>query len=468
MRDVRSGVAAALVAGLVLTWSTAGVAAPDPVLWRSHYNGPASKNDNARAEAVSPDGSKLFVTGWSQAANGLSDYLTIAYDSSTGAAVWTSRYDGPAHLIDHPTAIAVSPDGSKVFVTGESAGSTHKLDYETVAYSATNGAQLWAKRYDGPANADDHPTEVGVSPDGAKVIVTGGSYGRTRSELDAATIAYGTATGATQWIARSGGPGRIEADLSMAISPNGTKVFVTGFDGTSKGDEIDTSRYKTVAYSINDGSPVWIRSAGPMGGLSISLTVRVSPDATKVFVTGSSAGDKFGSQTLTIAYRAGAGSTLWSRSDAGMSVYAPGSFAVAGDGKAVFVVGQGSIGSQWGTKVMAYDSTTGRTKWSRLLTGGNDGTPEGMTVSPDGRRLFAAVGISNEVPYYQRVVALDTGNGKTTWNHKYDDIWPVANDNGTVQTLAASPDSSRLFITGAHAAGNTHHLDFVTIAMKVH
>ena len=41
--------------------------------------------------------------------------------------------------------MAVSPGGSRVFVTGASGG-----DSETVAYSAATGRRLWVSRYNGP------------------------------------------------------------------------------------------------------------------------------------------------------------------------------------------------------------------------------------------------------------------------------------------------------------------------------
>jgi DNA-binding beta-propeller fold protein YncE len=40
----------------------------------------------------------------------------VAY-SATGAILWTKQYNGPGHVYDSATEIAVSPDGSKVFVT---------------------------------------------------------------------------------------------------------------------------------------------------------------------------------------------------------------------------------------------------------------------------------------------------------------------------------------------------------------
>src|SRR5438128_7665694 len=50
------------------------------------------------------------------------DYVTLAYSTSTGAKMWASRYNGPGHDLDLAYSVAVSPDGTQVFVTGESAG----------------------------------------------------------------------------------------------------------------------------------------------------------------------------------------------------------------------------------------------------------------------------------------------------------------------------------------------------------
>jgi hypothetical protein len=85
---------------------------------------------------VSPDGSQVFVTGYSTRSTiGIYDYATVVYDASTGAQLWAKRYNGPANGSDIANDLGVSPDGSGVFVTGRSPGSTSGLDYATVAYS---------------------------------------------------------------------------------------------------------------------------------------------------------------------------------------------------------------------------------------------------------------------------------------------------------------------------------------------
>ncbi len=65
--------------------------------------------------------------------------------------MWASRYNGRASRGDHANAVALSPDGRRVFVAGTSAGRHSGEDYATVAYSAATGTPLWVKRYNGHA-----------------------------------------------------------------------------------------------------------------------------------------------------------------------------------------------------------------------------------------------------------------------------------------------------------------------------
>src|SRR5206468_10324660 len=131
------------------------------------YDGPASDFDHASSVAVSPDGSKVFVTGWSNGSTGF-DYATVAYDAETGDQLWATRYDGPDHASDSALDIKVSPDGSRVFVTGYSYATSTQTDYATIAYDAGSGTGLWTSRYNGPANGDDYAFALDVSPDGSK------------------------------------------------------------------------------------------------------------------------------------------------------------------------------------------------------------------------------------------------------------------------------------------------------------
>src|SRR5439155_2806108 len=105
-------------------------------LWTRRYNGPENLYDIAHSLAASPDGSKLYVTGHSLGSASSIDYATITYDASTGARLWARRYNGPGNFRDFASSLAPNPNGTALFVTGWSFGSGSGYDYATIAYAA--------------------------------------------------------------------------------------------------------------------------------------------------------------------------------------------------------------------------------------------------------------------------------------------------------------------------------------------
>ena len=109
-------------------------------VWKKRYSSTLGLSfDQAAALGVSPDGSTVFVTGAADGGPAGTDYVTVAYEAFTGQQRWTARYAGPYH--DNARTLSVSPDGSAVFVSGYSVSST-ALDIETIAYNADTGAEL--------------------------------------------------------------------------------------------------------------------------------------------------------------------------------------------------------------------------------------------------------------------------------------------------------------------------------------
>jgi hypothetical protein len=142
---------------------------------------------------VSPDGSAVFVTGdtyrpTDEGSEDQSDYTTLAYDAMTGEEIWVARYDGPLSLGDVPRSLAVSPDGSMVFVSGGSVTET-QADFATLAYDAATGEEIWFASFDGPDSLSDFAYSLEVSPGGRTVFVTGYSLG-LETNSDFLTLAY--------------------------------------------------------------------------------------------------------------------------------------------------------------------------------------------------------------------------------------------------------------------------------------
>src|SRR5262245_38724623 len=240
---------------------------PGAKLWVKRYNGPKNGSDVASSVAISPGGGKVFVTGTSTGATSFSDYLTVAYNAATGARLWTARYNGPGNGLDNAAAVAVSPDGATVFVTGDSEGGPgFEQDYATVAYRATDGKQLWVARFNGQPDGIDIATAVSVARDGAKVFVTGTSADSEVTTSSWATAAYNASDGAQLWVARLNGPAGNTAAAAIT-SPGGNRVFVTG-EVQSKAI---TAQYGTVAYNATTGARLWARRYAGQGATAIAV-----------------------------------------------------------------------------------------------------------------------------------------------------------------------------------------------------
>ena len=281
-------------------------------LWAAPYQGPANMSDSPAALALSPDGSRLFVTGWSQYPSPVFDnYVTIAYDAHDGSQLWVSDYNGPSS--DDALAVAVNAGGSRVFVTGTSGGVGTHVDFATVAYDAADGHQLWVSRYNGPANFQDQGQAVGVSADGSRVFVTGesASGGSTTSFFDYATVAYDTNDGSQLWVGRYNGPAN-SGDWARQLAVAGNRVFATG---GSPGMAQPLQDFATVAYDTTNGHQLWVaRYQGlddQSSWFSITRAIGVSPDGTRVFVTGPSPGIGTKLDYVTAAYCISDGGQLW-------------------------------------------------------------------------------------------------------------------------------------------------------------
>ena len=153
----------ALCAAVVAVTAGSAFAAAGDLVWANRYDGPAHGADSAKAMAVSPDGAMVFVTGGSAGAS--------AGEDRDGGDQRDDRRDGveapdngSANRDDEAIGLAVSPDGSTVYVTGKSQTAAHGFDYITSAYAAATGAVEWTSRFNGTANGDDVPAGIALSP----------------------------------------------------------------------------------------------------------------------------------------------------------------------------------------------------------------------------------------------------------------------------------------------------------------
>ena len=437
-------------------------ASPGTQLWVKRYNN--GDTDDATSVAVSRGGGTVFVTGSSiGTTSSFEDYATVGYNAATGAQLWVSRYNGPDSGVDEASSVAVSPDGKTVFVTGYSYGTTAgEVDYATVAYSAATGAQLWVERYISPS-LQGFATAVAVSPGGKAVVVTGYSGSQATGGYDYATVAYNTVTGAQLWVKRYNGP-LSGGDFAHSMTVSGNTVFVTG-SSIGTGDGYD---YATVAYNATTGAQLWVkRYNGASGGSRGANSVAASPDGKTVFVTGSSyAGSATDYDYATIAYSAATGAQLWVKRYTGPGSGDDQAYSVAAspDGTSVFVTGysSGTTAGAVDYATVGYDAATGAQLWVKQYTGslsGGIGTQAySVAVSPDGSTVYVTGESGNDSTF--ATVAYTAATGAQLWIKRYTGNGP---SGSAAQALAVSPTTGTVYVTG-YSSGSFTHNDYATVA----
>jgi WD40 repeat protein len=353
--------------------------------------------DNAggpgRSVAVTPDGHIVFVIKPLRIGGVSWDFSTAAFDTATGKRLWARRYNGRANGIDIPTALAVSHSGGTVFVTGTSKGVTSGRDYATVAYAAATGKQLWVSRYNGHDGSADIATAIAVNPRGGAVFVTGISVGRSTG-LDFATIAYAAGTGATLWTKRYDNAHESDFASSVAASPDGHRVFVTG-GSRGRNPGID---FATVAYAAATGATLWVRRYhAPSDRNNNPGEVLVSPRGGGTVIV---SGDNNIGGNVSVAYSAATGRTMWvSRfHHDGFQQEFLAADAISPDGRSFYLTGAGFVvpgGEEPATAfTVAAKVATGAQSWAELTppTSGADTFALSGAVSPDGGTVYVLVG----------------------------------------------------------------------------
>jgi DNA-binding beta-propeller fold protein YncE len=442
-----------LVIGLlaVTAMPSAALAAPGDQLWAAKFSTGGNHTDSGYAVAVSPDGTRVFVTG---AIRFNSAYMTIAYDAATGAQLWQAQWFSTYPVNGVPADIVVGPLGNRVYVTGE-IGNGQNYDFGTVAYDAATGARIWRKRYNGPAAGDDRASALALSPDGHTLYVTGESDGTGRSA--ATTIAYDSKSGAQEWISRLT-PGRTQNGFSdITVSADGSRLYAAGESGTKPAVLV-------AKMDAANGHAVWTKTfKHPGDQLDSASRVALTPDGSTLVVgaTTISSGSNF--DWATIAYDPATGARRWTRTvDRGQGDVLTG-LAMSPTGQDVAVSGWLSP-HQADAGTIVYRVDTGAVVWQRAYDDPVHGFDfaNAVAYSPDGSTVYitgqgdVAGGVSQFL-----TIAYDAAKGDKEWLRRSRNRGPVP--GATAYAIAVNPNGSAVYVTGTRDV-NARDSDFLTIA----
>ena len=200
-------------------------------------------------------GSTVFaIAGLLGSAPSLAQNADITNYASSSVSVVDTRTNTITATIgvsrNESYGVAVSPDGSRVYVTTFYSGSLQVID----AATNTVGATL---------SVGDYPYSVAVSPDGSRVYVANWGFQPYVAVINAATNTV-TAT-----INVGGNPGGGVSPDGVAVSPDGSRVYVT----------YTLSGYMAVINTATDT----VVSTIYLGDYAQGIPA-VSPDGSKVYV----------------------------------------------------------------------------------------------------------------------------------------------------------------------------------------
>jgi uncharacterized delta-60 repeat protein len=340
-------------------------------VWVRSYNGSGNGSDFTRDIVLDRSGN-IYVTGQSTGSGSGKDYVTIKYHPN-GDTAWMRIYDGPSNANDVATAIAV--DGSNyVYVTGYSDSTGTDQDYVTIKYNP-NGDTAWVRRYNGPGNGDEYPSDIAVDSSG-NVYVTGYSAG-SGTASDYATIKY-LPNGDTAWVRRYNGPGNVN-DRAWGIEIDGSgNIYVAGqSSGSGSSDD-----YATIKY-YPDGDTAWVRRYNsPKNGNDQAWHIIVDGSG-NVYVTGNSDSIGTGLDYVTIKYNPN-GDTTWVRRYNGPGNVDDRAWAIGVDGSGnVYVTGKsGGSGSLDDYATIKY-YPNGDTAWVTRYNGPENGYDQAFSLALD-------------------------------------------------------------------------------------
>lgn len=225
---------------LLLKYTSAGSLSCSNIYNNSTYN---LDDEFASVAFIAPaDVPEIYVTGYTtkNAASCDGDYLTRKYDGLCSMQ-WSKTYTGSSSTCptqDYARMVKISPNTSKVYVTGNVGNSTQ--DWATVRYNSSTGAQEWAHAYDrGSAQnqtALKYPLELGwdACHNYDFIYVTGWTY-ESGTILDATTIQYSNTLPACEGPEGDGGRFMQDSEGSalslsikeVGISPNPFNNYAT-------------------------------------------------------------------------------------------------------------------------------------------------------------------------------------------------------------------------------------------------
>lgn len=349
---------------------------------------------------------------------------------------WVSTYDGPAGAGDGAGGgfvtsriAATSPDGSVFYVLGSSDNEPSKIDQVVVAFDAVTGDQLWASRSPAPEGFRNvEPLSLAADPSGAALVTTGTAYTSDASAATMFSVGLDAATGQQLWASTFSVPSFRTGGLDVTIDATGARAYVAGqiYGGT---DEQPVNQAVTVAYDITTGLQLWaVAYAENPGDRTIAWRIAANPDGGRVYVAVARTNENGKTDDVILLVLDAASGGLLNQAHHPTDGFPPAGITVSPDGSRVFVEEANSELSGLNSALtLAYDAD-GTELWAqnfRPCTTFKCSTRpwyyDPIAVSSDGSQVFvSSLGVLVTAATALNTVAYDAATGDQQWAVSYE------------------------------------------------
>ena len=372
------------------------------------------------------DGTKMYITGTT--AGLVHSYnLSTAWNISTATFTYpTTDYLSVAAQETVPTGVSFKPDGTKMYVIGSNGDEINEYSLSTAwAISTASFVQLFSV-----AAQEITPSDLFLKPDGTKLYI----IGSTGDDVNEYTLSTAWDISTAVFVQLLSVVTQDTSPQGLFFKDDGTRMYIVG-----------TSADRVYQYNL---STAWDISTATTTVPTFSVATQETvpngvffkPDGTKMYIVGAT-GDDVNEYNLTLAWSVGSAVFSQLFSIAGQETL-PTDLFFRDDGLKMYIVGNGgtpevneyTLSTAWNISTASFIRA--------FSVNAQETSPQGISFKPDGTKMYILGATGDDVNEY---------NLSTAWNIStavFSQLFSVAAQEAIPNGMFFKPDGTKMYIVG--------------------
>ena len=383
----------------------------------------AGQEINPQGLFFKPDGTKMYITG--NSGDEVNEYdLSTAWDLTTASFNQLFKVNTQETV---PVGVHFKSDGTKMYIVGQTGDDVNEYDLSTAwdVSTASYNQNFSILTQEGGVQ------DLFFKPDGTKMYIVGSTSDKvneydlsTAWDVSTATFNQGFSVASYE-----------SAPRSLWFTSDGTTMWTTG----TQGDGIDEFSLST-AWDVSTASHVQylnintgVSSAGGVNSTEYNpFAIVFSPDGDRFFLTGNARDTVYGYK-LGIKYL-----------NVSSEEINPNSISFKSNGTKMYILGSTGDDITEYNLSTAWDVSTGTYSQERSVKSDNSvmTAPQGMFFKPDGTKVYVTGQSSDVVGEYDLSTAWDI----STMSHNQN--FSVASREATPTGICFKDDGTKMYIIG--------------------